>query len=307
MAKQDKAGEASKARKWNPLRSSSSDKKRAENFPKTPQTLSPTYRLAYADPDFLLSPELQSVRLQLELMKADMTLAEHNIRSTVVIFGGARIPAPGMEAWAAKNPVQKANLKWASHYYEEARRFARLCSEFSRKSDFSEFVVVTGGGPRLWKRAIRAADVEAPTIGLNIVLPHEQSPNRFVTPELSSTSTTSPSARCISSSGPRPSPCVSWWFRHAGRIVRDPDNDPDGAHGACRSSCSGRLSGARSSTSMRCFDFILFCNNLESLKPIIRSTILLVSCDFTRSWSIVLGDSNASLIAGFVISLKTIR
>ena len=186
MAKQDKAGDASKARKWNPLRSSSSDKKRAENFPKTPQTLSPTYRLAYADPDFLLSPELQSVRLQLELMKADMTLAEHNIRSTVVIFGGARIPAPGMEAWAAKNPVQKANLVGASHYYEEARRFARLCSEFSRKSDFSEFVVVTGGGPGVMEAGNQgAADVEAPTIGLNIVLPHEQSPNRFVTPELS--------------------------------------------------------------------------------------------------------------------------
>ncbi|MCX8995805.1 LOG family protein [Rhizobiaceae bacterium BDR2-2] len=186
MAKNDKAVERKPGRRWDPLQSSSSDKRRAEDVPKTPQTLSPAYRLAYADTDFLLRPELQPVRLQLELMKVDMALAEMNIRSTIVIFGGARIPAPGAEAWAARNPVQRANLEGASRYYEEARKFAQLCSDHARRSDFEEFVVVTGGGPGVMEAGNKgAADAGAPTIGLNIVLPHEQAPNHFVTPELS--------------------------------------------------------------------------------------------------------------------------
>ncbi|WP_137153799.1 LOG family protein [Rhizobium sp. FKL33] len=171
---------------WDPLRSSRSDLKRAERIPGTPQSLSPAYRLAFADNDFLCREELRPVRLQLELLKVEMLLTEYGIRSTVVMFGGARIPAPGQPAWAAKNAGQKANLEAASVFYDEARKFARLCSEWSAGHDYKEYVVVTGGGPGVMEAGNRgAADVGAPSIGLNVVLPHEQAPNPYVTPELS--------------------------------------------------------------------------------------------------------------------------
>jgi uncharacterized protein (TIGR00730 family) len=102
------------------------------------------------------------------------------------MFGGARIPAPGQSAWAARNETQRANLEAASVYYDEARKFARLCSRYAAGFDFHEYVVVTGGGPGVMEAGNRgAADEGAPSIGLNIVLPHEQAPNAYVTPELS--------------------------------------------------------------------------------------------------------------------------
>jgi uncharacterized protein (TIGR00730 family) len=126
------------------------------------------------------------VRLQLELAKAEMILSEKGIASTVVLFGGARIPAPGQKPWAAHNETQHNNLQAASVYYDEARKFAALCGEYSAKFDHKEFVVVTGGGPGVMEAGNRGAtEAGAPTIGLNIMLPHEQAPNPYVTPELS--------------------------------------------------------------------------------------------------------------------------
>ena len=171
---------------WDPLKRSAVDKQQAEVVVKTPQSDSPSYRLAYVDTDFLCREELRPVRLQLELLKTEMALTERGINSTVVMFGGARIPEPGGEAWAARNETQKRNLEQSSIYYEEARKFARLCTDYGAKSGHLEYVVVTGGGPGVMEAGNRGAmDAGGPSIGLNIVLPHEQAPNPYVTPELS--------------------------------------------------------------------------------------------------------------------------
>jgi uncharacterized protein (TIGR00730 family) len=176
---------ARRRRNSTPLRTSSQDVAAVKRAPQTPQTASAAYRLAFADDEFLTSDETRGVRFQLEYLKPELSLRERGIRSTVVLFGGARIPEPGKPAWAARNDRQKHNLEAASTYYEEARRFAQYASLTSEALAFRDYVVVTGGGPGVMEAGNRgASDVGAPSIGFNIVLPHEQAPNAYITPEL---------------------------------------------------------------------------------------------------------------------------
>ncbi len=158
-----------------------SDRSRAEHIPLTPQTESPSYRLAFADDAFMLRDELRPVRLQLELLKPQLLLDEKGIESTIVMFGGARIPSPENKAQARTQTL--ADL---SHFYDEAREFARLMTVESLKSSGRHNVVVTGGGPGVMEAGnLGAVDAGGHSIGLGIVLPHEQAPNEYVTPDLS--------------------------------------------------------------------------------------------------------------------------
>ena len=171
--------------RWDPLADSGTDRSRAERIPETPQSASPSYRLAYADDDFMCREELRPVRLQLELLKTEMLLTEAGIRSTIVLLGGARIPAPGVEPWAAHNETQRRNLRGAARYYEEARSFARLCSREALRHGGHEYIVATGGGPGVMEAGnLGASEEGVKSIGFNIMLPHEQAPNAYVTPEL---------------------------------------------------------------------------------------------------------------------------
>jgi uncharacterized protein (TIGR00730 family) len=147
--------------------------------PDTPQTRSPSYRLAFNDPDFLTRDELRPVRLQLELLKPEMALAERGILSTVILLGSARIPAPELAGDGTDGPAALAP------WYEEARRFAHLTTERAMATGNRDFVVCTGGGPGIMEAGNRgAAEADGISISLNIVLPHEQEPNRWSTPEL---------------------------------------------------------------------------------------------------------------------------
>jgi uncharacterized protein (TIGR00730 family) len=140
------------------------------------QLASPSYRLAALDQDFLLGDSMRGVRFLLEFAKAEEALRAWGVRTTIVVFGSARVRAEGSEAQA----------RW----YAEARQFGAIASERGGAiravvGQPRDNVIATGGGPGIMEAANRgAADVGAPSVGFNISLPHEQAPNPYSTPEL---------------------------------------------------------------------------------------------------------------------------
>jgi hypothetical protein len=162
----------------------------------------PSYSLAQDDRALLERTEMRGVRMLLELGKPEIAFQEDNIESTVIVFGGTQIiernaserrlsEARRNQAIDAEDPklireVQRnERLVELSHFYDDARQFARLVSIDNQCDEKRSYVVVTGGGPGIMEAANRGAfDVGCKSIGLNIKLPGEQQPNPFITPEL---------------------------------------------------------------------------------------------------------------------------
>jgi uncharacterized protein (TIGR00730 family) len=153
------------------------------------------YRLAFADPEFLLRRETRGLRIQLEMLKPEVEMQAQGIENTVVVFGSARFAAPedalkaqlaAQSSGDAKAIALAAQKTRNADYYAQAQQFARLVAGYgARKPAKDRLYICTGGGPGIMEAANRGAhDVGALNVGLNIALPHEQSGNRYISPSL---------------------------------------------------------------------------------------------------------------------------